>query len=230
MGSNTSPAARYGSFHVAPQALISETINERAEEARQKDETEIVEERHVLLQPADVQDDQALCNGEGEGHHAEQQLETVEHHSVQSLADRGTVLPHLASLKKDADVRKQNDDSHKGEEKPVHGHFEQSLNGGGVEDSCLADHWSGQDIYAWLEPQQNEVHHGQDAAGYPQAQHDDPNSLRPPDDRTTQRVEDGYVALEGHGGQNEGTILEGGSGQEQHWGAEDDGKVDAAHH
>lgn len=86
MWPNTSPAARHGFFHVAPQALISEAINKRAEKAWKQHKTEVVGKLNMLRHPFDVQHNQVFSNGECEDHHAQKQLESMQNHGVQGFS------------------------------------------------------------------------------------------------------------------------------------------------
>lgn len=46
---NTCTITRHGFLHIASEALISKAVNERAQKAREQDEAEIVDKRHICL-------------------------------------------------------------------------------------------------------------------------------------------------------------------------------------
>lgn len=81
--------------NVCPKTLISKAVYEWAEESWYKDEAKIIEEGNVLWLPLCVQHYECLCDGVGEGQHAQQQLKGMQQHCVHGFADGQSVLSQL---------------------------------------------------------------------------------------------------------------------------------------
>lgn len=117
---------------MAPQTLIPEAVDERAEKARDEHEAVVVKEGDVGRVPVGVQHDEVLGDGAGESQNAQQQLSGVQHHCVHGFVHGHFVLPHLPGLQHDPHVGEEDDNSHHREEQHIHRHSELHLDRGGV--------------------------------------------------------------------------------------------------
>lgn len=214
---------------VLPEALVPEAVDERAEEARDQDEAEVVEEGDVLRQPVGVQNKEGLGEGAGEGQHAQQQLEAVQQHRVQSFAHGRSVLPQFSGFQQNPHVGEEDDDSHHREVEHAHCSSEEGLRWGGVDHRRFTNHRGGEDVHSRVLSPDAKLGDGEGEADEPHAQSDDPDPIRAPESRGMQRVDDGNVPLQWHGSQDQVSVLKGASGHKEQRDAEQKGKSELTH-
>lgn len=215
--------------HVAPENLIPEAIDERAEETWDQNKAEVVEKGNVLPRPDCVQHYEALCDGASESQNAEQQLKAMQEHSVHGSPDREPVLPQLPRLQQNSHIGEEDDEGHHCKEEHTHGGSEQRLDERWVDGSGFAQHWGCEAQHGGVSALQGKLNDGKDEADKPQGHDHYPDTFWTPSGRALQGVEDGNVTLQRHCSQDQGGVLESGSGYNKQRDTEHHSKFHLSH-